>query len=147
MNGNKKQLVNADTLYEAIRAILENARASAYRAVNFAMIQAYWRIGYLIVEHEQEGKERAEYGKALLEEVSKRLTGEFGKGFDVTNLRKMRQFYLIFSKRDAARLKSGDVMKDSSPAGRRNRSNRKRPGNWPGWSRNILSAIRMCWSF
>jgi len=95
MNGNKKQLVNADTLYEAIRAILENARASAYRAVNFAMIQAYWRIGYLIVEHEQEGKERAEYGKALLEEVSKRLTGEFGKGFDVTNLRKMRQFYLI----------------------------------------------------
>ena len=90
------------------------------------MIQAYWRIGYLIVEHDQEGKERAEYGKALLKEVSKRLTGEFGKGFDVTNLRKMRQFYLIFSKRDAARLKfepakrgavrleSGDLMKAST---------------------------------
>jgi predicted nuclease of restriction endonuclease-like (RecB) superfamily len=116
----------ADTLYKDIRSVLEKARSTAYRAVNFAMIQAYWQVGYLIVEHEQSGKERAEYGKAVLQEVSKRLTSEFGKGFDVTNLRKMRQFYLMFSKRDAARLKSdpakrdamrlesGDVMKDSA---------------------------------
>jgi len=102
-----------DTLYTEIRAVLEKARSTAYRAVNFAMIQAYWQIGYLIVEHEQSGKERAEYGKAVLGEISKRLTGEFGKGFDVTNLRKMRQFYLVFSKRDAARLKSYPTKRDA----------------------------------
>lgn len=110
---NKKQLVKVDTLYEEIRAVLEKARSSAYRAVNFAMVHAYWQIGYLIVEHEQQGKERAEYGKAVLEEISKRLTGEFGRGFDVTNLRKMRQFYLMVSKRDAARLKSDPAKRDA----------------------------------
>jgi len=126
MKENKKQLVKVDTLYQEIRAVLEKARSTAYRAVNFAMIRAYWQVGYLIVEHEQSGKERAEYGKAVLKEVSKRLTGEFGKGFDVTNLRKMRQFYLMFSKRDATRLESdpakqdamrlesGDAMQDSA---------------------------------
>ena len=102
-----------NTLYEEIRAVLEKARTSAYRAVNFAMVQAYWQIGYLIVEHEQEGKERAEYGKALLKELSGRLSSEFGKGFDVTNLRKMRQFYLLFSKRDAVRLKSDKTNRDA----------------------------------
>lgn len=65
-NGNKLEKVN--TLYGEIRAVLEQARSSAYRAVNFAMVQAYWQVGYLIVEHEQEGKERAEYGKAVLNE-------------------------------------------------------------------------------
>ncbi len=102
-----------NTLYAEIRAVLEKARSSAYRAVNFAMVQAYWQIGYLILEHEQEGKERAEYGKALLKEVSERLSHVFGKGFDVTNLRKMRQFYLLFSKRDAVRLKSGKTKRDA----------------------------------
>ena len=78
------------------------------------MVQAYWQIGYVIVEHEQEGKERAEYGKALLEEISKRLSREFGRGFDITNLRKMRQFYLLFSKRDAVRLESGEKKQDAA---------------------------------
>ena len=113
MGKNKSELEKVDTLYAEIRAVLEKARSSAYRAVNLAMVQAYWQIGYLIVEHEQEGKERAEYGKALLKKVSERLSSEFGKGFDVTNLRKMRQFYLLFSKRDAARLKSGKTKRDA----------------------------------
>jgi predicted nuclease of restriction endonuclease-like (RecB) superfamily len=113
MGKNKLELEKVNNLYAEIRAVLEKARSSAYRAVNFAMIQAYWQVGYLIVEHEQSGKERAEYGKAVLEEISKRLTGEFGKGFDVTNLRKMRQFYLMFSKRDAAGLKSGPTKQDA----------------------------------
>ena len=59
------------------------------------MVQAYWQIRYLIVEHEQEGKERAEYGKALLKELSGRLSGEYGKGFDVTNL---RNILILFNK-------------------------------------------------
>ena len=86
-----------DKIYGNIRSILEDARSNAYRAVNFAMVQAYWQIGCLIVEQEQEGKKRAEYGKQVLKELSKRLTEGFGKGFDERNLRSMRQFYLYFS--------------------------------------------------
>lgn len=94
---------NSENLYLNIREILEQARTSAYRAVNFAMVSAYWNIGRLIVEDEQKGSRRAEYGKAVLEELSKRLTEEFGKGFDVRELRKIRQFYLVFQIRDSLR--------------------------------------------
>jgi predicted nuclease of restriction endonuclease-like (RecB) superfamily len=92
-----------NSLYDQIRSILNEARSSAYRAVNFAMVQAYWRVGMLIIEHEQAGESRAEYGKAVLEELSKKLTIEFGKGFSVQNLRYMRQFYRCFRKRHAVR--------------------------------------------
>ncbi len=85
-----------ETLYGAIRIILENARQKAYKSVNVAMIRAYWQIGRLIVEDEQQGEQRAEYGKKVLEELSERLTAEFGKGFTVTNLKYMRSFYRAF---------------------------------------------------
>jgi DUF1016 N-terminal domain len=81
-----------ETLYSDIRAVLEAARSSAFRAVNTAMVQAYWQIGGLIVEHEQGGRKRAAYGEAVLGDLSQRLTADFGRGFDVTNLRRMRQF-------------------------------------------------------
>jgi len=97
---------STDPLYREVRAILDAARSSAYRAVNTAMVQAYWHVGRVIVEHEQGGHRRAAYGEAVLEELSRRLTGDFGRGFDVTNLRKMRQFYRMFDIRDAARLES-----------------------------------------
>ena len=90
-------------LYGAIRQVLETARRSAYKAVNFAMVQAYWQIGRLIVEDEQKGEARAEYGKKVLEELARRLTADFGKGYDARELRKMRQFYLQFQKWDAVR--------------------------------------------
>lgn len=92
-----------NSLNGQISSILNEARSSAYRAVNFAMVQAYWRVGMLIIEHEQAGESRAEYGKAVLEELSKKLTIEFGKGFSVQNLRYMRQFYQRFRKRHAVR--------------------------------------------
>ena len=101
------------TLYREVRAVLEQARASAYRTVNVAMVRAYWQVGRLIVEHEQGGQERATYGEAVLEEVSRRLMAEFGRGFDVTNLRKMRQFYRMFEIRDAARLESDQAKRDA----------------------------------
>jgi len=85
-----------ETLYGAIRKILENARQKAYKAVNVTMIRAYWQIGRLIVEDEHQGEQRAEYGKKVLEELSERLTAEFGKGFTVTNLKYMRSFYRAF---------------------------------------------------
>ena len=90
-------------LYGAIRLVLETARQNAYKAVNFAMVQAYWNIGRLIVEDEQKGEVRAEYGKKVLAELADRLTSEFGKGFDASNLRYMRLFYQAFPKCDALR--------------------------------------------
>ncbi|NBK97805.1 MAG: DUF1016 domain-containing protein [Erysipelotrichia bacterium] len=83
-------------IYISIKEILTNAREKAYKAVNFAMVEAYWNVGKLIVEA-QDGNERAEYGDFLLKNLSKELTKEFGKGFTVTNLSYMRQFYLAFS--------------------------------------------------
>ena len=67
------------------------------------MVTAYWNIGRLIVEDEQQGNTRAEYGKAVLADLSVRLTEEFGKGFDERELRRIRQFYLMFPKWDALR--------------------------------------------
>ena len=67
------------------------------------MVQAYWNIGRLIVEHEQKGNYRADYGKKTLQNLSARLKKEFGQGFDIRNLRNMRLFYISFQKRNAVR--------------------------------------------
>lgn len=75
--------------------IIREARQTAYRAVNFTMVLAYWNIGKLIVEDELHW-ERADYGKSVLRNLSQRLTKEFGKGFDESNLRYMRLFYKTF---------------------------------------------------
>lgn len=96
-------LSNSSHLFAEIREILVTARRTAYKAVNFAMVTAYWNVGRLIVEDEQKGHIRAEYGKAILADLSKRLTDEFGKGFDERELRRIRQFYLVFPKWDALR--------------------------------------------
>jgi predicted nuclease of restriction endonuclease-like (RecB) superfamily len=105
--------VEVESLYREIRSVLEQARSSSYSAVNFAMIAAYWQVGRLIIEHEQGGRNRAAYGEAVLEELSRRLTKEFGRGFDVTNLRKMRQFYRMFEIRDVVRLESEKEKRDA----------------------------------
>lgn len=85
-----------DIFYIEIRSIIQEARRSAYRAVNFTMVLAYWNIGRRIVEHEQAGEAKAEYGTGLLKELSKKLTADFGKGFTETNLKYFRQFYISF---------------------------------------------------
>lgn len=92
-----------DDSYQNIRALLEKARSTAYRAVNFAMVQAYWAIGRVIVEEEQRGAERAEYGKARIKELSRRLTRDYGKGLTERNLWYMWDFYLTFPKVNALR--------------------------------------------
>lgn len=89
--------------YERIRKIIENARSNIVRAVNTEMVIAYWHIGREIVEEEQRGKSRANYGEAVLNRLSEKLTAEFGKGFDESNLRNIRSFYLIYPKRDVLR--------------------------------------------
>lgn len=88
--------------YEQIRQILSEARNKAYQSANFAMVEAYWNIGKSIVE-QQGGADKAEYGTRLIEELSKQMTNDFGKGFTVANLKNMRQFYLTFPIRYALR--------------------------------------------
>ncbi len=83
--------------------ILSEARTRAYRAINMAMVAAYWEIGRVIVEEEQQGQDRAEYGQALIGELSSRLQADFGKGFDRSNLWHMRAFFLSYPKLDALR--------------------------------------------
>lgn len=99
---NKELIPN--NLYSAIAEVIQQARQQVKQAVNQQMVQAYWHIGRLIVEQEQQGQERAEYGKKQLSELSKRLQGEFGKGFDVTNLRNMRRVYQAFPIRETLSL-------------------------------------------
>ncbi len=79
-----------------IKDILSQGRQGAYRAINFAMVQAYWLVGKRIIDQEQHGKKRAEYGKQIIATLSKELTAEFGKGFSERNIRDFRQFYLTF---------------------------------------------------
>ena len=83
-----------------IKAILSNARRQAYRAINSAMIEAYWKIGERIVLEEQNGKERADYGKEIIKILSAELTATFGNGFGERNIRNFRQFYLMFPNLD-----------------------------------------------
>ena len=83
-------------LLNDISQILNTARQSIAQTVNGAMVQAYWHIGRLIVEYEQKGESRAEYGAQQLEYLAEKLQTDFGKGFDARNLRNMRRFYLVY---------------------------------------------------
>ena len=87
---------NEEQLFVQIKQMLDNARRQISRAVNSTTVEAYWQVGRYIVEYEQQGNVKAEYGKGVIERLSKRLTQEYGGGFSVTNIRYMRQFYLFF---------------------------------------------------
>ena len=87
---------SANRLYDEIRSILSSTRESIAKVVNFTLVQAYWQVGRHIVEFEQYGCSRSAYGSDMINELSKRLVTEFGKGFTPSNLRYMRQFYLYF---------------------------------------------------
>ncbi len=99
----KKELIEWESAYQKISEVLKQSRASAWQAVNSAMITAYWEIGKVIVEKEQEGKDRGQYGENLIKNLSARLSKEFGKGFDRSNLYHMRNFYLTCPNVDAVR--------------------------------------------
>lgn len=90
-------------LVDAIAGQIEQARNHVRQSVNSAMVQSYWQIGRLIVEDEQQGESRAAYGKQQLQQLSTQLTERLGKGFEVRNLRNMRQFYLTYPNRNALR--------------------------------------------
>jgi len=95
---NKLRKVDSDGFYNRIAKLLIEARSSVVQTINKTMVQTYFEIGRMIVDEEQGGKIRAEYGKQVLTELSQKLTKDFGKGFSRRNLEQMRQFYLIYSK-------------------------------------------------
>lgn len=98
--GSKGEEISNQVIFAEIKQVIEQARTQVKQTVNYAMVNAYWKIGYLIIEDEQRGQRRAEYGKSQLTLLSKKLGETFGKGFDITNLRNMRRFYQAFEKRE-----------------------------------------------
>ncbi|HPI02787.1 MAG TPA: PDDEXK nuclease domain-containing protein [Candidatus Goldiibacteriota bacterium] len=99
----RNKVISRTEAYSKIRVILNEARLKVYKAVNTVMVRAYWEIGRVIVEQEQKGSKKAEYGGKLLENLSKRLSLEFGQGFDASNLSNMRKLYLTYPILDALR--------------------------------------------
>lgn len=95
--------VSEDSLFQSVKEIIAQSREKVFRIANSTLLLTHWQIGRLIIEDEQKGKERAEYGKFILKNLSKKLTLEFGKGYDYTNLSNMRKFYKIFPIVDAVR--------------------------------------------
>ena len=91
------------SLVHQLRELIQSARCQALRAVDTIQVRTCWEIGRHIVEFEQQGLDRAEYGNRLIPRLAETLTSEFGRGFDASNLRYMRLFYQAFPKRDALR--------------------------------------------
>ena len=92
-----KELTNIENLYGKVSTLLENSRKNLRKSVNTFMVSTYFEVGRLIVEEEQNGEERAKYGKYIIENLSKKLTSEYGKGFSKRNIEYMRKFYLAYS--------------------------------------------------
>lgn len=88
---------DGEGFYRKVEDILVEARCRAVSAVNLSMVYAYFEIGRMIVEEQQKGKSRAEYGKQILQGLSAYLTERFGRGFSLTNLGQMRKFYRVYS--------------------------------------------------
>lgn len=94
---NKKYNDEDNMLVNDLRSIVSKARSKAFAAVNYSLVERNWRIGQRIVEQEQNGASRAEYGKHVIEIASAALTEEFGKGFSYTNIANYKRFYLTFN--------------------------------------------------
>ena len=90
-------------LFERISSIIEQSKQKIVSTINTEMVCCYWEIGKEIIEEEQKGSERAEYGKAIIENLSKNLITTFGKGYSQRNLWSFRQFYLTYQKVNALR--------------------------------------------
>ena len=103
VKGHNQPEPSIEVLLGRLRSLIQDARQQALGAVDQVQVRTCWEVGRHIVEFEQGGAERAEYGTRLLERLSERLTADFGKGFDASNLYKMSQFYRLFPKLDALR--------------------------------------------
>lgn len=95
-NNNKPAIIDEKRFYEDVRCILIKAREQAYKSASYIMTQAYWNVGKKIVEQEQLGNTKAQYGSYLIKDLSRKLSDEFGTGFSIANLKNCRKFYLTF---------------------------------------------------
>jgi predicted nuclease of restriction endonuclease-like (RecB) superfamily len=111
-----KEEIQIDNLYNKIAGLLQMARQSIVRTIDHTMVYTYFEIGRMIVENEQQGKERAEYGKQIIKGLSQRLRKKFGKGFSVDNLENMRRFYRIYSISETLSRKSEERAIQQTPS-------------------------------
>jgi predicted nuclease of restriction endonuclease-like (RecB) superfamily len=114
----KLALQGYDQLLSGIQRLLEEARHQAARSVNAILTATYWEIGRRIVVHEQGGKARAEYGKAVLEKLSNDLTRRFGRGYSRQNIQQMREFYLSYPPAQICQTLSGKLGTRQTPSGK-----------------------------
>jgi len=119
----KEKQMTTNPMFAKVRELILSARKAAMRSIDLIQVLTNFEIGRCIVEYEQEGAERAEYGKALLKELSANLTAEFGRGFSRSNLQNMRKFYLLYSDRlpQKCQISSGklpDMTKCQMPSGK-----------------------------
>ena len=96
MTDKNKQDITLQGFVNEIKSIINTARTNAVRSVDFCRVQMYWAIGQRIVEKEQQGKERAEYGKFLIKSLAKEIEPEYGSGFGERQLNFCRQFYKTY---------------------------------------------------
>jgi len=94
---NKNDLSHSLDFYQQVSDLLKQARENVVRTVNTTMVHTYFEIGRMIIEEEQNGSHRAEYGKQVLKELSKKLSKDFGKGFSTDNLERMKKLYILYS--------------------------------------------------
>ena len=93
---NERTMNDFAVVIHAIKSIINKARYNSFRAVNAEMLRAYYEIGRKIVEVEQKGEMRAEYGRQLIETISQELSKDFDRGFGVSSLKNMRLFYHVY---------------------------------------------------
>jgi len=108
------EIINDNLLFSKIAGLIELARKTVATAVNLTMVHTYFEVGRMIVEDEQQGKERAEYGKTVLKDLSIRLNERFGRGFSEQNLRNMRQFFLVYADRQIRQTPSSELKNEDN---------------------------------
>ena len=139
-----------DTQYQAVfgdvSRIIDSARESAVRSVNMAMTAAYWLTGRRIVEFEQSGEQRAEYGAALIERLAEDLTGRFGRGFSRQNIQNMRLFYLSYPPDQIRQTLSGKLARFPEQQIRQTASGKSETAPAEGGFDDLLAAFPLPWS-
>jgi predicted nuclease of restriction endonuclease-like (RecB) superfamily len=130
-----------DDLLSSVMDLLEQARSTASRAVNAVMTATYWEIGRRIVEHEQEGQERAAYGEKVIERLSADLTVRIGRGFGVVNLSQMKRFYLRWSSEVI-----WQTLSEKSGAGKLQTLSEKSKGSEPLDAQHLAAVFTLPWS-
>lgn len=123
-----------DELYGQIELIVTEKKTKVAYQINNTMLETYFLIGKLIVENEQNGNIKAEYGKQVLKELSKRLTKRFGSGFSLSNMKCMRKFYLVYQKSQTVSGQFSEVQKFQPLAGKFEDKQKSQPAGQLSWS-------------